>query len=123
MEAYWEVQETGERGEKINSIDFEEFYDWVSNDEEIQDFLVENMQYQTRTHALNIYKQYYDKYIACFPNYAALKEAGDSPVSNPEETKKSSEKIYVLCFTYCKFIIGFTNNPEAKLDACKRFLD
>ena len=74
-----------------NSIDFEEFSEWISNDEEIQDFLVENIQYQTRTHALNIYKDYYEKYIKCFPNYESIKdkmEKQEEALENGEELKE-----------------------------------
>lgn len=69
------------------SIDFEEFSEWIYNDEEIQNFLVETIQYQTRTHALTIYKKYYDKYIECFPGYEEVKKIEANCESEEIKTK------------------------------------
>ena len=52
----------------------------MSNDEEIQEFLVEYVSYQTREHALKLYQALYQKYLDCF-NVAA----GFALVSEEEE--------------------------------------
>lgn len=61
----------------------EEFTDWVTNDEEIQDFLVEYMGYQTRTHAMRVYQKYYEKFMSCINQKC---EVNTSP-SEKEEIK------------------------------------
>ena len=63
----------------------EEFSDWVTNDEEIQDFLVEYMGYQTRTHAMKVYQQIFEKFMSCATNASEVyspKEEVKSPASN-----------------------------------------
>lgn len=49
-----------------DNIDFNEFSEWIANDEEIQDFFVEYLSYQTREHALKQFQALYHKYIDCF---------------------------------------------------------
>ena len=55
-----------------NRIDFDEFYQYIASDEDIQAFLVEYMGYQTRDHALKRYEAYYQKYLDCFSSAAGL---------------------------------------------------
>lgn len=47
-------------------LDFEEFYDWVNGDEEIQHFLIENFDIQTRYHAMKSYLKYLSEFEKLF---------------------------------------------------------
>ncbi len=77
------------------SIDFDGFCDWIANDEDIQEFFLEYMQYQTREHAMKHYEALYHKYMDCF-NVAA------GAIVNLEEEKKIA-MVLVLSHTHARY--------------------
>lgn len=76
------------------SIKYNEFSEWIINDDEIQEFLANNLKYQTKNHALKLYQKYYESYMKSFKvaascSCAALKEEKKLEGSKPKQALRS----------------------------------
>ena len=58
----WELIDEDKNG----IITFQEFWDWVETDEELQEFLIFHLNYQTKEHAINKYSNLIDDLMLCF---------------------------------------------------------
>ena len=89
----WEIIDENKDG----VITFQEFWDWVETDEEIQEFFIFHLNYQTKEHAINKYSQLIDDLMMSFTKSISGKSEfiGDITLVSISKNGESLEKIKV----------------------------
>ena len=89
----WEIIDENKDG----VITFQEFWDWVETDEEIQDFFIFHLSYQIKEHAMNKYSHLIDDLMVCFMKAISGKSEfiGDITLVSISKNGEAFEKIKV----------------------------
>ena len=99
----WEIIDDDKNG----IITFQEFWDWVETDEELQEFYIFHLSYQTKEHAINKYSALIDDLMKCFTKAIVGNNEFKDPINlvNISKNGDNLEKIVVKALISASLIL------------------